>query len=1091
MSNVALARKGSNKQVEELVYPISLKYGHKDWNIISALREFFSNMLDTKAKFSFSYESGCVVISDQGEGLPKKAFILGESSRDNSQIGQFGEGLKMGFITFLRNDRVVRVETVGYNVLVKAEKSEDFDSTIMKLYFEPNNRKIGTTIYAECSKKEMDQAVSLFLDLSETKRVDDNIYENVEGNGDIYILGLKTTTLKNALFSYNIEDKRLTNRDRNIVDTTHLQSNLISILTNAKNQAVAKTYLSSFVDNPTAYEYQLAFKPFQKSRENWDKVLNRLYKKPVLSSDMKSDIYATAMGYTVLRNVPYNVIQILKWIGVRESYHYAMQYKGEALKQNNKLVYPISEEYASHWKRQDAIRELIANSLDVGDAIRITHNGTEGRISDNGTGLMKKHLIFGISQKSQTDIGKFGEGMKMACLVLARTGSPVKIESVGYTYEAKLEYNEEFGAKLLVIEYNKNSRTKGTSIVFNCKEQELEDAKSLFVKFRGSRKKPIEEREMEVYTEPEQRGHIYVNGLKTTKLDTMFGYNVKNKELVNTRDRNNVDISMLQKEIQGLLCYTKNEEIIEAYLTAWKQRTNYLEYLVSSFYTSNSEAWNKTVKKVFKKACFSTGNYDNEDFIAKQAGYELLSNIPQAVRNILERAGIKRSDVIAKKYRNTGILLDNRIVYPIVKDYASGWTVHHAIKEIIANALDTKQKVKMTQKDGFISIEDGGEGLSKQNLLFGSTNKDDSQIGMFGEGLKMASLVLARHNRQFKVVTKGFEYEAIIERDTQFNADVLVVYLNASRKRKGTEISFKGTEEELATAQNNFLALNKVFKEVDKQIYEPGGNIFINGMFIQRIDSVFSYNLNTKTLLNRDRKSVDMDGAKIYIKKALQEMTNKASIEKFLSNKKSHMVEFQVNLSIPSQNRSIWKSVIDKVFPKGCFAMGTEHDGVAQDRGFSLLLNLGESLYHLLSQCGIKKSSEMVNLRGDESMVSKKVDPNKLSAKGQKRWKQGLDLFGKLYGVRLTKKIEIIETFKDGVETDSTWGLYVPATDMIYVLKELVDNVDKHSFDTFMGVLIHEQCHRITQAHDRTREFEMGLSMELGRIANLYFKTLK
>lgn len=1077
-------------QVEELVYPISLKYGHKDWNVVSALREFLSNMLDTQVEYSFSYEDGCAVISDTGSGLPKKAFILGESSRDDSQIGQFGEGLKMGFITFLRNNRTVRVETVGYNVLVQAEESEQFDSTIMKLYFEPNNLKVGTTIYAECSKKEMDEAISLFLDLSETRRVDNNIYENVDGNGDIYILGLKTTTLSNALFSYNIEDKRLTNRDRNIVDASHLQSNLISILKNAKNQSVAKTYLASFGTNPTAFEYQLAFKPEDKSRENWDKVLNKLYKQPVLSSDIKSDLYATAMGYSVLRNVPHNVVQILKWIGVRESYHVASQYKGEALKQKNKLVYPISEDYASHWSRQDAIREFIANSLDVGDTVRITHNGAEGRISDNGTGLMKKHLIFGISQKENTDIGKFGEGMKMACLVLARTGSPVKIESVGMTFEAKLEMNEEFGAKLLVVEYTKNARSKGTSIVFDCTEEELEITKSLFVRFRGGRKKPIEEKDMEIYTEQDQRGLIYVNGLKTTKLDTMFGYNVKDKRLVNTRDRNNVDIQMLQKEIQTLLCNTQNEEIIETYLTAWKERSNYLEYLVSSFYANKSEAWNKAVKKLFKKACFTTGNYDNEDFIAKQAGYELLSNIPQAVRNILEKAGIKRSDVIAKKYRNTGILLDNRIVYPIIKDYASSWTVQDAMKEIISNALDTKQKVKMTQANGFITIEDSGEGLSKQNLLFGSTNKDDSQIGMFGEGLKMASLVLARNNRQFKVVTSGFEYEAVIERDTQFNADVLVVYLNSSRKRKGTIISFKGTEEELVKAQNNFLTLNKSFKELDVDIFEPGGSLFVNGMFIQKMDSIFSYNFNVKALLNRDRKSVDLDRAKIYVQKALQGMTNKKAIEQYLRNKKSHVIEFQVYLTIPTKNKSIWKAMVEKVYPKGCFAIGSEHDGVAQDRGFNLLINLGESLNHLLSQCGIKPSSEMVNLRGDESIVNKKVDPSKLSKKGQKRWQQGLDLFGQLYGVRLTKKIEIIETFKDGVETDSIWGLYVPATDMIYVLKDLVDNVDKHAFETFMGTLIHEQCHRTTQAHDRTREFEMGLSMELGRIANLYLKAI-
>ncbi|WCK57083.1 hypothetical protein PP175_28250 (plasmid) [Aneurinibacillus sp. Ricciae_BoGa-3] len=83
---------------EELIYPISLKYGHKDWNVLSALRELLSNMLDTKAKYETEYVDGYAVIRDFGEGLPKKAFIFGESSRDDSQIGQFGEGC----VTFLR-----------------------------------------------------------------------------------------------------------------------------------------------------------------------------------------------------------------------------------------------------------------------------------------------------------------------------------------------------------------------------------------------------------------------------------------------------------------------------------------------------------------------------------------------------------------------------------------------------------------------------------------------------------------------------------------------------------------------------------------------------------------------------------------------------------------------------------------------------------------------------------------------------------------------------------------------------------------------------------------------------------------------------
>lgn len=1080
-----------NTQAEELVYPISLKYGQKDWSVVSALREFLSNMLDTKSTFDYRYVDGKAIISDDGEGLPKKAFILGESSRDDSQIGQFGEGLKMGFITLLRYDRKVHVETAGYDVWVRAEDSEQFNSTIMKLTFEPNNRKKGTIITADCTKAEFDEAVGLFLDLSDAKKIDTGIYESVSGNGDVYILGLKTTTLKNTLFSYNIDDKRLTNRDRNIVDTTHLQSNMISILQKAKNQAVAKSYLSAFAENPTAYEYQLSFLPDDKAKENWLKVLNRIYKSPILSSDMKSDLYATAMGYTVLRNVPFNILRILKWMGIEESQKVAHGYKGEALKQNNKLVYPISEDYASHWNRQDAIREVIANSLDVGDQIRITHNGTEGRISDNGEGLMKKHLIFGISSKDESAIGKFGEGLKMAFLVLARTGSPVKIESVGYTYVAKIERNEEFGANLLVVEYQKNGRSKGTSVVFDCKEKELEDAKVLFSRFRGSRKKPIVERHVEIFTEDEERGNIYINGLKTTSLMTMFGYNIKNKDLVNTRDRNNVDVSALQRQLQSLLMQTRNEEVIQAYLTLWKKNNSYLEYMVSMFNSSNMDVWKKVIKKEFPKACFSTGNYDHSDFIAKQAGYELISNVPQAVRSLLEGANIKTSENIAKKFRNKGIILGDRIVYPITYDYAKNWSVQDAMRELIANALDTKEKVKLSVTSGVITIEDNGEGLSKKNLLFGSSDKEDNQIGTFGEGLKMASLVLARNNRNMKVVTAGFEYEAKIEKDVQFGADVLVVNLKPSRKRKGTIISFNGSEQELNSVKSNFLQLSDKYKELDNGVYSPGGALFVNGVYVQAIKSIFSFNVESKTLIQRDRNSVDMERARMNISTTLGQVTNKKVIEELLRNLLSYTLEAELDIRIPSQNRPIWKSVMDKVYPKGCLARGTEHDGVADDRGFLVLFNLPEALGNLLRQSGMPTSDNVVSLKGDESMVQKKVDPSKLSRKGKKRWNDGLELFAKLYNKSLLKKIEIIETFKDGVETDSVWGLYVPATDSIYILKELVEDTDKHSFETFMGVLIHERVHQMTQAHDRTRQFEMGLSMELGRIASLYFKNIK
>jgi len=324
-----------NMNPNKLLYPISMNYGKKDWDIVAAIREFLSNMLDTKADYTYYYSNGFGYMSDKGKGLTKKDFIFGESTRDESQIGQFGEGMKMALITMLRNNRKVEIATVGFTVLVEKVYSEDYDSEVMLLTFEDNNIQLGTTIKVECSKKEFQTAVNLFLELrNDVEQLDKGIYLPA---GDVYIMGLKTTSIPNMLFSYNILDKSMTNRDRNIVATDKLQANLISILENMKNVKAIRIFLENFETNPTAYEYQLQI--FPKHVDQWKKALNKIYKdgKYALSSDLQSDLSATAMGYKVFRNIPYHVSNILRQLDIPYSSEIAKNYKGEGLFDKEKL----------------------------------------------------------------------------------------------------------------------------------------------------------------------------------------------------------------------------------------------------------------------------------------------------------------------------------------------------------------------------------------------------------------------------------------------------------------------------------------------------------------------------------------------------------------------------------------------------------------------------------------------------------------------------------------------------------------------------------------------------------------------------------
>lgn len=1079
---------------DELIYPIDVAYGQKDWNTVSSLREFIANVFDANAEYSIEYHNGYAAIKDMGKGLSRQSFVFGKSTKsteDDSAVGQFGEGIKMAILTLLRLDRKVWIDTVGTTVLPEKSVSNAYNAELMKLRFLPNEQTIGTNIYIECSEEELNEAKSLFLKINGLSRVDNNIYEP---EGKIFIVGLQTTKLDNLLFSYNIDDKTMTNRDRNIVETSLLQKNLIEIMREAKNQAFISKYLKSFTTNPGAYEYQLAFLPKTKNISAWKKTLNKLYPKAALSSDVKSDLYATMMGYKVLRNIPLNVLSVLRSLGVKPSSEYAANYKGEGLKQNNKIIFPISEDYVGNWTRNNAIREFIANSLDASENTpRITNDNGVGRISDSGDGIAKKHFLFGVSEKSDTAIGKWGEGLKVACLVLARTGSPVKIETIGYTYEADLEYNEDFGRKLLVINYSKNGRKKGTSISFKCTKDELEDAKALFVQFKGIRKKPISTNSLDVYLS--NPGVIFCNGLETAKVNSVFGYNIKDKSVVISRDRNSVDIYSLQMKIRDFLSSTSEEDVIKEFLLKWKDNNSCIEYAINNLVIRNTSKWLTIAKRLYSKACFSTYDDYTSEFIASQAGYTILRSIPECIRQILRMAGVENATKVADKYRNKGILIGDRLVYPITREYNSGFGVHGAITEIISNALDTKTKVSTSIKDGRISITDSGNGISKADLLFSNFNKSKDEIGQFGEGLKLAALALARNNREMLIETKGFTFRVTLERDKSFNADVMVVYIDKNKKKKGTSISFNGTEKELENAKDVFLVLNSDYKEIAPNIYTHKKNpnsekkrLFVNGVAVTTFNMLFRYNIENKSVVSRDRTTVHNDKAIYEIKRLLENCDNKKVIEVIITNMSTSGLETTIDLQPSSSVVNVWKEVVRKVYKNCCIATGSEYDLVAKDKGMTLLTGYPLSLLNLLMKLGVLPSTQAVSLKGDELQIRKRFDEKKLSPKGAKRWAMALELFAELYGSRLSKKIELVEQFGDNVETDSIWGLYNSTTDKIYILYHLVNDVDKYDFETLIGVLIHEQVHRMSGAHDRTREFENALSMELGKIAVKLFK---
>lgn len=1068
----------SIKVTSEVDYLVDINYGSKDWGMVAALREVIANMLDTKAEYDYQWKKGVAYISDKGTGLPRKAFVMGASSKgDNADvIGQFGEGLKMALVTCLRNDRQVSISTVGYGAEVSKKFSEEYNTHLMHLAFTDNAQKVGTTVCMECTKEEYDEAVDLFLALKEGyNKIENNIFLP---RGYICLVGLKTEENPNLLFSYDLTNKASTNRDRNAVKTKQLNEGLKQILNSIKNQGTVKLYFEGLDTMPDADEYKIVLEP--KNKETWLKALTKLYgEKVAYSTTIENDIKATANGYKVIRHQSKSLAKTLANIGVISSKEASKGVKKTtALVDNNSITYPIAKNYVQEWTYLEAGREYLANALDTSANATVKHENGYCIIEDFGTGITRANFVIGNSQKADEQIGLFGEGFKLASLVMAREDRDTVITTVGYTYYPVIEENEEFGTDLFVIKYEKNNVTQGTQVKFKATLEEVEAIKGLFLNFVPLEKCVTLDK---VTVIADFSNKVFVNGLMASAVESIFSYNILDKSLVNTRDRNSIDNTKFLGYVAETLNHLQDEEMIETVLTSWKSSVYSVEYQVV-FTPTVLTLWEKVAKKLFDKSCIAS--YEpNANCIAKQVGYTLLTNIPPYIKDILTRAGVSTADDLAEKYANTGIEKGNKLVFPITSDYIDNWTIEDCLREVISNALDTNTDINLYTENGKVYVCDKGLGIPKKALLLGQSinRRSESAIGKFGEGLKIASLVAARADREFKVETVGYTFEATLNYDEEYDTPLLTYTFTDNEVTQGTTISLEGYDYELVKVKSQFLTFNNDFDEIADNMFTPGGSLFVNGVLVQTIRSAFSYNLPKTTLLNRDRNQVSQMDLNFNVARIICDVKDKEVITDIIralyEDSWGSLIENNIDLRIPSKKKRSWLPVAKQVLEKKCLPHSSEMDLVAKDQGFVVLNSICTGFTQILNSIGFPNSKDVVHLNGFEDAVVGIVNPKDLPSEQAKRnWeltsKAIINRFGKDYET----KLKIASAFT--IENERTRGIYHPGSDCCYLNVKILED----TLSSILGTALHEVIHRENGHYDRTREFESDLTRLLGTL---------
>lgn len=212
----------------------------------------------------------------------------------------------------------------------------------------------------------------------------------------------------------------------------------------------------------------------------------------------------------------------------------------------------------------------------------------------------------------------------------------------------------------------------------------------------------------------------------------------------------------------------------------------------------------------------------------------------------------------------------------ISSDYVPEWTIVDAVRELFQNAFD--QEIQNPENKAawhynpvteVLSIRNDSSELSTSSLLLGATTKagDTATVGQFGEGYKLATLVLLRNHKQVVFYNRKEVWRPRFVKSRRFGAEVLTFFTEPHKgpANDGLVIQVGGisTGEYSEIVKSNLYLQDSVDLEVKTDYGEIlgrayAGSVFINGLYVCNYSThTFGYNFKPGLLeLGRDRKLV-------------------------------------------------------------------------------------------------------------------------------------------------------------------------------------------------------------------------------------------
>ena len=341
----------------------------------------------------------------------------------------------------------------------------------------------------------------------------------------------------------------------------------------------------------------------------------------------------------------------------------------------------LTPNYVSDWTFNDAIRELIQNGTDQEVLDNKNHFSIEYdrerqvlQLKNSKSALKINTLLLGRSSKSGNEdtVGQFGEGYKIAALVLNRIGKTFTVlnNEKNEVWESRFKNSEKWLEKILAF-YISKKETEDTGLcieVGNVSWSEYSNLSDVWIGMCDFYYEKVETQYGEILTDEEFAGQVFVNGLFVDcNSDLQYGYNFKPKYINLERDRKtcdtwNVEDVTSQMIAEGMVNGGIPIEIVKQMVESNKDDVYHLGF---NTYIGDVKKVQEMLAESFDKQnpqpySIPVSSQDEIKKVKAYGGNPVV--VPTNVATLLKNETAKRFEELVKIPRGTGMTLKDRFL---------------------------------------------------------------------------------------------------------------------------------------------------------------------------------------------------------------------------------------------------------------------------------------------------------------------------------------------------------------------------------------------------------------------------------------------